>query len=82
MNKSIEEQLKDANKKIRALKRDIKDLEESRERLMSDREKFRAHFAKRFRWWVELLGNKNGPDLQWVIKDDAKFLTKVDWWFW
>ncbi len=47
-----------------------------------DLEAFRQHFAKRFRWWIELLGKGTGPNLPWMIEDDAKVLHKLKSWWW
>jgi len=51
-------------------------------KLESDREKFRTHFANRFRWWIELVGEGKNASAKWLIESDAKFLTEVERWFW
>ena len=66
-------------KKLRAR---IVDLEHKNTELVRVRDAFRAHYASRFRWWVELLGKGTGPSVPWLIEDDAKLMAKVGSWWW
>ncbi len=47
-----------------------------------DRERFRTHFAKRFRWWIQLLGESKKPHLSWLVEDDAKLIRDLKKWPW
>lgn len=64
------------------LRERIKKLEAERDTLERDREKFRSHFIRRFKWWVKLLGESQQPSLPWLIEDDAKFLRDIEKWWW
>lgn len=64
------------------LRERIKYLEAYQAELESDRELFRDHFARRFRWWIELLGKHSSPNIKWLIEYDAKEMRKMKWWSW
>ncbi len=75
--------MKESNaSKIRRLRLRIKELEAEVDGIKQDRKKFRDHFSRRFRWWIELVGKNSNPNKAWLIEDDAKFLKEVDWWIW
>lgn len=59
------------------LRERIKNLEQENDKLQKDRNKFRSHFERRFKWWIELLGKQSSPNLPWLIEDDAKFLKDI-----
>jgi hypothetical protein len=48
--------------------------------LEAERQLFRDHFAKRFKWWFELLKNNQSPSLTWLAEDDAYWLRKFKIW--
>lgn len=64
------------------LRERIKELEGEVSILENERIKFRAHFVKRFRWWLALIGKGTNPNLTWLVEDDAKFLVNVEKWWW
>jgi hypothetical protein len=64
------------------LKNVEKQLEETRTKLEDERAKFRTHFAQRFRWWIQLVGENQTPNLPGLIESDAKFLHTVESWWW
>jgi len=64
------------------LRERIKRLEREKSEVEGDRDLFREHFARRFRWWIKLLGEQSGPDLKWLIEDDAKEMRNMKWWSW
>lgn len=64
------------------LRERIKYLEEQNKELENDRALFRDHFARRFRWWIELLGKNEKPSLPWLIEQDAKEMRNMKWWLW
>lgn len=68
--------------KNRELRERLKELEQELNEIKADREKYRTHFITRFRWWIELLGEKKSPSLTSLIESDAKILngTKPFWW--
>lgn len=66
----------------RRLRERITELEKRTSDLEQERKKFRQHFQKRFRWWIELVGKQTGPKLSWLIEDDAQFLHTVERWWW
>ncbi len=57
-------------------------LEVANRELEADRNLFRDHFARRFRWWIELLGKNETPKLAWLIEADAKEMRAMQWWSW
>ena len=61
--------------RIKLLEKEVTELEE-------DRDRFRIHFATRFRWWVKLIGNQTTPDMAWLIEADAKELREFKFWSW
>lgn len=60
----------------------IKDLESEVEKLKNDRQKFRDHFERRFKWWLSLLGEGKHPVMSWLVEDEAKFMAGVERWYW
>jgi hypothetical protein len=64
------------------LRERIKVLETQKAEVEADREVLRNHFAKRFRWWIKLLGEGKAPSLSWLIEDDAKAIKDFQWWHW
>lgn len=66
----------------RRLRYHIKALEKEKADLEKDRQKFRNHFARRFRWWIELLGKQTAPSVSWLVEADAKELAAFEWWSW
>ena len=60
----------------------INELEKSHDEAVADRDLFRDHFARRFRWWIELLGKNEKPSLPWLIEADAKQMQSMKWWRW
>lgn len=66
----------------RQLRRRVKELEQEVDELRLDRQIFRDHFALRFRWWVELMGKGERPNLAWLVENDARVLTRVKYWPW
>jgi hypothetical protein len=64
------------------LRERIKYLETNQAEIDADRELFRKHFARRFRWWIELLGKGTTPSLPWLIEQDAKEMRDMKWWSW
>lgn len=69
-------------KEIKQLKEKIKHLEKEKDEILQDRVKFRNHFQKRLRWWIELLGENKTPELKGLIESEAKFLNSVEHWYW
>jgi len=43
---------------------------------------YQEHFARRFKWWIELIGKNSTPSLPWLIEQDAKFLQSVTQFTW
>lgn len=66
----------------RKLRERIAVLEAELEWKSKELEVFRKHFVKRFRWWIELLSKNTGPNLSWMIEDDAKVLHTLKSWWW
>lgn len=64
------------------LRERIKNLEDELAKVKADREKFRNHFAQRFRWWIKLIGEKRTPNMSWLIESDAKVLSEFERWYW
>ena len=64
------------------LRERIKALEKELEDVRTDRQKFRQHFADRFKWWIKLLGDKETPNMSWLIENDAKWLRDFEWFPW
>lgn len=64
------------------LRKRIKDLEVQLDEVRNDRRKFRDHFQRRFRWWIELLGENKTAKISWLIEEDAKCLRSFSWWPW
>lgn len=69
-------------KQERILRARIKMLENQNAALEADRQKFREHFIKRFKWWIQLLGDSKTPSMTWLIEDDAKQLRRFELWWW
>lgn len=69
-------------KQARILRARIKMLENQNAALEADRQKFREHFIKRFKWWIQLLGDSKTPSMTWLIEDDAKQLRRFESWWW
>lgn len=70
---------KNKDKEIKELKLYIKELNQEINELHIDREKYRAHFIRRFRWWIKLQSEGSTPNLAWLIEDDAKQLRNFKW---
>ena len=66
----------------RRLRERIKALEQQNHELTHDRELFRDHFSRRFKWWIQLMGDSKTPSLSWLIEADAKELRNFTWWSW
>lgn len=64
------------------LRERIKELEKQLETVEADRAKFREHFSRRFRWWIELAGKGQHPSVAWLIEADAKELYSLGYWWW
>ena len=64
------------------LRERIKLLEEEKSAIEADRQKFRNHFALRFRWWLKMLGKNQTPSLPCLIENDAKALNNFSWFHW
>ena len=64
------------------LRERIKGLEAEVESIKRDREEYREHFKRRFKWWIELHGKQEKPSLTWLIEDEAKWLRRFEWFFW
>lgn len=64
------------------LRERIQYLEETKAEVQADREKLREHFATRFRYWIQLMGEQKTPSLPWLIEHDAKTLANLKWWSW
>lgn len=75
MKKSTTQKLKEAKEEIKELRKKLEEVE-------FDRQKFRNHFSNRLRWYIKLLGENKAPDMRWLVEDEARFYTKVNWWFW
>lgn len=59
----------------------IKELELEVSKLEADRDKFRSHFAGRYKWFWELVEKDQAPNMKWMVKDDSMFLRRVQWWY-
>jgi len=66
----------------RQLRERVKAVEEERDKITEDRDRFRRHFAERFRWWIKLIGEQKSPSLPYLVETDARFLHKAEWWIW
>lgn len=68
--------------KNKELRERIRELEQELNEIKADREKFRTHFITRFKWWIQLLGEKKNPSLSCLIESDANILNSVKpfWW--
>ena len=66
----------------RRLRERVAQLEKDLSEVEADRDLFRDHFTRRFRWWIKLIGDKQTPNMQWLIEDDAKELRGFKWWSW
>ena len=66
----------------RILRDRIKTLEKQNAALEADRQKFRQHFIRRFKWWLQLLGDSKTPNMAWLVEDDAKELQNFESWWW
>ncbi|MGL5936229.1 MAG: hypothetical protein ACRCZI_11485 [Cetobacterium sp.] len=64
------------------LRERVQELEKELDEVKQDREEFRDHFAKRFKWWLELIGKQQAPPMTWLIESDAKWLRRFQWWQW
>ncbi len=64
------------------LRERIKELEKENQEVSEDRDLFRDHFARRFRWWIELVGKQKTPNMAWLIEADAKEMRAMKWWSW
>lgn len=64
------------------LRERVKNLEKQLSELEADRDVFRKHFSRRYRWWIELLGKKETPSIAWLIEADAKEMVSMKWWAW
>jgi hypothetical protein len=64
------------------LREQIKVLNELRAKDAEKIAEFQRHYAGRFRWWIELLGQGRTPSLPWLIENDAKLMAKVGAWWW
>lgn len=64
------------------LRERIKQLEAELQETRDDRQLFRDHFARRFRWWIELIGSQSTPSLPWLIEQDAKEMRHMKYWCW
>lgn len=64
------------------LRERIKYLEARVAEVEADRDVFRDHFSRRFRWWLELLGKSENPSLASLIEADAKQMRMMKWWPW
>ena len=66
----------------RKLKKRVRELEQELDQVRADREIFREHFMRRFRWWVELMGKGEQPNLAWLVENDGRTLNRLKWWPW
>lgn len=64
------------------LRERIKLMEKDLEEIRVDRQHFRDQFIRRFKFWIECLGEGRSPNVSSVIESDAKFLHKVKQWYW
>lgn len=69
-------------REVRALRNIIQKNNQTIDELKAEREVFRAHFAERFKWWIECLGKQTTPVLAWLVENDAKVMQKVTRWIW
>jgi hypothetical protein len=46
-------------------------------KLRDEQKKYQEHFARRFKWWIKLMGDSHTPDLPWLVEQDAKFMQTV-----
>jgi len=51
-------------------------------KLENERRLYQEHFARRFKWWIELSRKNTTPDLAWLIEQDAKVLQTVTQFTW
>ena len=63
--------------KIAKYMQDYQALNRVNDELHADRNKFRDHFTRRFKWYIELLGNNKYPTMTWLVTEEAKFLSTV-----
>ena len=50
--------------------------------LEHERSQYRTHAALRVKWWIELHGKGQSPNLAWLIENDVKFLQTVTSFVW
>ena len=61
---------------------DVERLEAKIRVLENERRIYQEHFARRFKWWIELIGKNTTPSLPWLIEHDAKFMQTVTHFSW
>lgn len=68
--------------KNKELRERIRELEINLNEIEADREKYRSHFKKRLKWFLQLLGEGKSPSMTWIVEDEAKFWNNVKpfWW--
>jgi hypothetical protein len=76
-------------KSIKELQTEIKELkatinEQSREiqALAQDRQKFRDYWVAKMKWFIELHGKNQTPNMAWLVEDMARLMNRVERWFW
>jgi hypothetical protein len=68
--------------KIKELKDQIKNLEQTNRDLFDDRAKFRDAYANDLKWLIEIHGKRTYPNMTNYIQNKAKFLQTVKKWYW
>lgn len=64
------------------LRERIKALEVELEKIKAERQQYRQYFIGKLRWFLELHGKGQSPDMSSLIQDFAHFMTTVEsfWW--
>lgn len=75
IEKRLRMRLKNAESRVQELQNELNEVRQ-------DRQRFREHFIRRFKWWIELIGSQQTPSLPWLIEDDAKELRKFQYFTW